>query len=170
MEQWALKMGHLCPKFTLPLTLPCLIPIKTELKLSEDIRSQLHHFQSPLTNCEWQDPSSAPFPSYGLNSGLVYFFFFRFHWHKKKQSNSLLCPSPNLPHSRKACLQGDYYFLKICKCFSESLSFNLKFGMKYSMKQHHQLFNNTTKQQFPICSYRVTVHKHVRHRCARGIS
>lgn len=99
MEQWALKMGHLRPKFTLPLNLPCLIPTKTELKLSEDIRSQPHRFQSLLTNCEWQDPSSAPFPSYGLNSGLVYFFFFQFHWHKKNRAivYCVLLPTSLIP-------------------------------------------------------------------------
>lgn len=153
MEQWALKMGRLCPKFTLPLNLPCLIPTKTELKLSEDIRSQPHRFQSPLTNCEWQDPSSAPFPSLWVKQWPSLFFLLSISLAEEKQSNSLLCPSLNLPHSRKACLQGDYYLLKTCKCFSESLSFNLKFGMKYSMKLHHWLVSNTIKQPFPICCF-----------------
>ena len=104
MEQWALKMVHLCPKFTLPLNLPCPIPTKAELKLSEDIRSQPHRFQSPLTNWEWQDPSSAPFPSLWVKQWTSLFFLLSISLTQEKQSNSLLCPSLNLPHSRKARL------------------------------------------------------------------
>lgn len=171
-EQWALKLGHLRPEFTLHLNLPCLIPIKAELKLTEDIRSRPHRVQSPHTNCataffpsRTAGPQLCPFPPYGLDSGLVCFSFLSISMAQEKQSNHLSWPSFNLPHASKACLQCDFYLLKTCKCFSESFSINLIFGMKYRKKLHHLLLNNTATQPFPMCwrlSCRSTVHKHGR--------
>lgn len=58
--------------------------------------------------------------------------------------------SPHLPHSRKACSQGNVYLLKTCKCFCESFSINLILGTKYTKQQHHLLFNKSTGQPFPL--------------------